>query len=68
MPSEGIIYKGITEIEFLFPLETGEDYHYLESYHGLILNASYSLSCEIHPKHSTKIFKNKTDVLIQTVV
>jgi len=63
-----MIYKGVTEIEFQFPLESGDSYTFYETYHGLLINIKYLLNCEVVPRLSTESYKNSIEVVMVNYV
>ncbi|KAH7830130.1 putative vacuolar protein sorting-associated protein 26C [Monocercomonoides exilis] len=60
----GKLPKGITEIPFEFPLEMKEGFHYFETYHGILVNVRYTLTCEIPRGMFSKTLKKTVEVVI----
>ena len=60
----GKLPKGKTEIPFEFPLEIKEGVKYFETYHGIMVNVRYSLTCEVPRGLFSKTLKKSIEVLI----
>ena len=60
----GKLPKGKTEIPFQFPLEMKEGINYFETYHGILVNVRYTLTCDIPRGVFSKNLKKTIEVII----
>ena len=68
VPQSGKLPQGKTEIPFSFPLEVKEGVKYFETYHGILVNVRYTLTCEIPRGVFSKTLKKSIEVLIVNYV
>lgn len=56
--------KGITELPFEFKLELSEGSKLFETYHGILVNVRYSLTCDIPRGMFSKPLKKSIEVIV----
>lgn len=60
----GKLPKGVTEIPFEFPLDKKEGTQFFETYHGILVNVRYTLTCEIPRGIFSKSLKKTVEIII----